>query len=195
MSDNAQEEKFSRRLGDCDEKPKDLWRRPFTQCSAGHNVVADIWLLLSKSMCIVLGLHITGFFNNYYLFSILQLLFCCCVSNRWKDKSVLSEIRFMSDLKYQSVKEGIQNPEAQTNYCAACLYRNKLFGADLLAWTSFLEIPRIHLKEKPKWRHVGVGVWLRSGVLQSVCESWDWLCAPPPLPSSFSFMTAAAPVA
>lgn len=46
----------------------------------------------------------------------------------------------MSDLKFQSVKEGIQNP--------ACLYWNKLFGADLLAWISFLETPRIHLKEK-----------------------------------------------
>lgn len=52
----------------------------------------------------------------------------------------------MSDLKFASVKEGIQNPKAQTNYCAACLYWNKLFGADLLAWTSFLETPRINLK-------------------------------------------------
>lgn len=83
----------------------------------------------------------------------------------------------MGDLKYQSVKEGIQNPKA---YCAACLYWNKLFGADLLAWTSFLETPRIHLKEKPTWRHVRVRVRLRSGVLQSVCESWDWLCVFPP---------------
>lgn len=39
----------------------------------------------------------------------------------------------MGDLRYQSVKEGIQNPEAQTNYCAARLYWNKLFGADLRA--------------------------------------------------------------